>query len=80
MAVDCPDAAGRYDHLYIDSDLDGSLADEKPIKANWVQDTGRRKRHGFKLVKVVLPGVDGPLVRWTRHRGRQEALVYADRL
>ena len=48
---------GGYDLLYIDSNLDGSLADEKPIKADNVSQDGKRAM--FPLVKVMVPGDDG---------------------
>ena len=61
VALDRSVKTGQYDLLYIDSDLDGSLADEKPVKAGRVRDRGNYQWAGFKLVKVVLPGEDGPV-------------------
>ena len=54
---------GKYDTLYIDSNLDGSLADEKSIKASSadVYDKGKRYAGEFQLVKLLFPGKDGPI-------------------
>lgn len=59
MALDRSRKNGPYDRLYIDSNLDGSLADETPIKAAAYQESDFPSEV-FKLVKVTLPGIDGP--------------------
>lgn len=46
-----------YDVLYIDSNCDGSLADEAPVKPVQVYEYGSR----FGPVRVVFPSADGPI-------------------
>jgi hypothetical protein len=62
LALDCSRKGGPYDLLYIDSDFDGSLADEQPIKAE-KQPEGYPPEYAvskFIPVKVVLPWKTGP--------------------
>ena len=61
IALDRSSAKGEYDHLYIDSDLDGSLADETGIKATYTQKRDDYYHAEFKLVRVLLPAEDGPV-------------------
>ena len=62
FALDRSGESGAYDLLYVDSDLDGLLADEQPVKARTARSrTGSDySRSEFKLVKLLLPGRDGP--------------------
>jgi len=46
-----------YDALYIDSNCDGSLAGETPVKPLFVTGDGTR----FEAAKIVFPGEDGPI-------------------
>jgi len=57
LILDQSRRSGSYDLLYVDSDADGDLAEETPIKA-----IGRDSRSSqFSLVKVLFPGEDGPV-------------------
>jgi hypothetical protein len=60
LALDRSRKNGPYDRLYIDSNLNGSLADETPIKASNASLDNGRQYDTFNLVKVTLPGIDGP--------------------
>jgi hypothetical protein len=56
IALDRSDKKKSYDLLYIDSDCDGSLKDETPVKA-----TSKDEYYNtFGPVKVLLEGDDGP--------------------
>jgi len=70
LALDRSGKGGLYDLLYIDTNGNGSLADEKPIRANHVfsdwQSEGSPVGGNFNTVRVVLPGDDGPI---TYHAG-----------
>ncbi|MHC4713972.1 MAG: hypothetical protein ACYTAN_11995 [Planctomycetota bacterium] len=57
LAVDRSDPAGPYDTLYIDSNCDGSLADESPVKAYAADGNSAR----FGPLKVVFSTPDGPV-------------------
>ncbi len=49
------------DKLYIDTNLDGKLADEKPIISDSTQNTGGDYRYGFfKNVGMKVPTKEGP--------------------
>ena len=49
---------GDFDMLYIDSNCDGSLKDEKPLKPFSADQYSSR----FGPVKITFPGDDGPIV------------------
>jgi len=57
MAFDRSRKAGPYDRLYIDSNANGSLADETAQKPNTSYEFGG----SFAPVKVLLTGDDGPV-------------------
>ncbi len=62
IALDRSKPGGPYNRLFIDSDADGSLADEQPVEAHFVRDSrGTDTRPNFSPVKVVLAGEDGPV-------------------
>ena len=68
---------GPIDRLYIDADVDGQLADESPIKATQVRTRENYERAEFKLVAVILPGEDGPVmyhlnVTYRKYSGNQQ--------
>lgn len=52
---------GPYDVAYIDADLDGQLDDETPAKALQTHQQGDYEESKFGLLKVLLPGEDGPI-------------------
>jgi hypothetical protein len=56
IALDRSDKKKSYDRLYIDSDGDGSLKNEKPVKAS----SPEEYYNYFGPVKVMLQGEDGP--------------------
>ena len=56
LVLDRSGKTGPYDQLYIDSDVDGSLADEAPVRSRSL--VGRLSR--FRQVKVLLNGEGGP--------------------
>ena len=62
--------SGLYDLLYIDANGNGSLADEKPIRASHVffdwHFEGSPVGGSFNMVRIVLAGDDGPI---TYHAG-----------
>ncbi len=60
MVLDRTRKNGPYDRLYIDTNLDGSLAEERPIKADSAELDGDRHYATFGRVKITLPGIDGP--------------------
>jgi hypothetical protein len=77
VAFDRSGKDAPFDLLYIDSDLDGSLADETPLKPDEMRNDKNRQytRAYFKLVKVTLPGEDGAVsyhlnVIYSDSRGR----------
>jgi hypothetical protein len=82
LALDCTSKGGRYDLLYIDSNLDGSLADEKPLKApktppGYPRDYSISE---FKLIKMILPWQTGETayhlnVRFTDYRGQRRLSI-----
>ncbi len=51
---------GAYDRLFIDSDADGSLEDESAVSAVDPRIYKGQQSAEFHLVKVLLPGQDGP--------------------
>jgi hypothetical protein len=60
IALDRSSANGPYDLLYIDSNADGSLADQTPIKASSAAAFEAQQSAEFRQVKLLLPGEDGP--------------------
>lgn len=80
FAVDRSRKTGPHDLLYVDSNLDGSLADEKPLKATETQFESDYERTRFTLVKVLLPGEDGPVayhlnVQLSIYRGEERVYL-----
>jgi hypothetical protein len=72
VALDRPTKQGRWDQLYIDSNINGHLNDEKPVKAYHTD----QYYTNFGPVKVVFEGEDGPLTyhlnfRFYENRDRQ---------
>ncbi len=59
LALDRSAESGPYDRLYVDADLDNSLADEQPVKAD--QRRGSSQGSAFHMIKLRLPGEDGPV-------------------
>jgi len=57
LAMDKAKGKGSYDLLYLDSDCDGSLADETAIAPHRTD----QYRRQFGPVKIVFPGEDGPI-------------------
>jgi len=57
VALDRTTKQGRWDQLYIDSNVNGHLNDEKPVKAYRTE----QYYAYFGPVKVVFEGEDGPL-------------------
>ena len=57
MAIDKSSSTSHYNRIYIDSNADGSLADEKPLPAREAQQYSSE----FGPVKVLLEGEDGPV-------------------
>jgi len=57
VALDRTNNQGQWDQLYIDSNVNGHLNDEKPVKAYRTE----RYYTYFGPVKVVFEGEDGPL-------------------
>ena len=57
VALDRTTEKGRWDQLYIDSNVNGHLNDEKPVKAYRTE----QYYTYFGPVKVVFEGEDGPL-------------------
>ncbi len=72
LALDQSAKQGAYDRLYVDTNADGSLADETPVAAEQAEAAanpnapvayGRRlsqQTARFAPVKVLFPGKDGP--------------------
>jgi hypothetical protein len=56
MALDGAAAQGAYTHLYVDSDLDGALDDEKPIANSRSYGSGRQ----FGPLRLRIPADEGP--------------------
>jgi hypothetical protein len=76
VALDRTAGQGRWDQLYIDSNVNGNLNDEKPIKA---YRTDKYYTY-FGPIKVVFEGEDGPLTyhlnfRFYESGGRQRLYV-----
>jgi hypothetical protein len=63
LALDCSDKAGRYDLLYVDANGNGSLADEKPIRAERARNADGFVLSDFSMIRILLPGQDGPITR-----------------
>ena len=61
LALDRSGEKRPYNRLYIDSDLDGSLADETAIKPDSSYIGNNRYSATFNLVRVLLPAEDGPV-------------------
>jgi len=73
LALDQSAKQGVYDRLYVDTNADGSLADETPVvaeRAEAATDPNAPVAYGRKLnqqaarfapVKVLFPGKDGPI-------------------
>jgi len=73
LALDQSTKQGAYDRLYVDTNADGSLADETPIAAEQAEaanDPDAPVAYGRKLnqqtarfaaVKILFPGKDGPV-------------------
>jgi hypothetical protein len=63
---------GGYDQLFIDSNGDGRLADEQPVKAFQAQRFDKNYyRAEFGPVRVVLAGEDGPITYHLNFQYRQ---------
>jgi len=75
LALDQSGKEGAYDRLYVDTNADGSLADETPVAAEHAEaanDPDAPVAYGRKLnqqtarfaaVKIIFPGKDGPRAR-----------------
>ena len=60
LVLDRSERNGAYDRLYIDSDADGSLADETASVAYRSRAYGKSESAEFRQVRVLLTGEDGP--------------------
>jgi len=61
MALDRSDPNRPYDRLYIDTNADGSLADEEPISPANNISAPQFQNMTFPPVKLLLKGPDGPV-------------------
>ena len=60
LAIDKNRNSSLYGQLFIDSDADGSLADETAVLAHKAKTRGDRQTASFRQAKVLLGGKDGP--------------------
>jgi len=60
VALDRTKEGGAYDRLFIDASADGSLSDESAVAAIDPRIYKDQQSAEFPLVKVLLPGPDGP--------------------
>lgn len=61
FALDRSRKNGPVDLAYSDSDGDGELSDETPVKAYYASKDRGREYCQFSSLKVLLPGEDGPV-------------------
>jgi len=61
MALDRSQVGGPYDRLYIDTNANGSLADEEPISSANNISAEQFQNMTFPPVKLLLTGPDGPV-------------------
>ena len=61
VALDRSRKDGPYDRLYIDSNTDGSLADERPIEPRHANGTAQAHHVCFQPAKVLFQASDGPV-------------------
>jgi hypothetical protein len=61
MALDRSQPGKPYDRLYIDTNANGSLADEEPISPANNISAEQLQNMTFPPVKLLLPGPDGPV-------------------
>jgi general secretion pathway protein G len=66
IALDRSKADGPYDTLYVDANGDGSLADEKPVRAGRAELREGHSRSVFGTVQISLPGKDEPIIYHVR--------------
>lgn len=82
MAFDRQNKLGRtYDLIYIDSNGDGSLADESAI-ASYEVDYRSSRRTTFGPIKLILKGEDGPItyhinIEFLNYTGRKYLYIRA---
>jgi hypothetical protein len=78
IALDRTNASGRYNRLYVDTDCDGDLSDEKAVEPYRTSSS----ESYFGSVKLVFKGEDGPLtyhadMRYYSRENYQSFSVYS---